>query len=599
VSGLGSVPVRIRALAGAVLERVQDWLAADGLGDARLVVVTRGGVETGAGEGADVVQAAVLGLLRSAQSEHPGRFVLVDADPDAGFGAAAKTAIAASSGAGPEACADAGVAGVGPDPVVAGVPAGVLRAVAVSGEPEVAVRDGRVLVPRLGRAVPAGDAQVWPVSGSVLVTGGTGLIGAVVARHLVAVHGVRDLVLASRRGAAAPGAGLLAAELEGLGARVRVAACDVGDRGALAALVESVEDLRAVVHAAAVLDDGVITALDAGRLGTVLGPKADAAWYLHELTEDLDLDAFVLFSSAAGVLGAAGQGNYAAANSVLDALAAQRRALGLPGASLAWGFWAEASGLTGALDQADRGRLSRGGVLPMSSGEGLALLDAALAARQPCVLPARLDLRRLQAGGDVPALLRGLVRAPARRPGAGPAGPSLRDQLASLPAAERLEAVTETVRGQAATVLGHSAAADVPQAQSFSALGFDSLTAVELRNRLSRLAGVRLPATLVFDYPTPEKLSAYLLECLAPAPGHGEPGMAAIDQLEAMLADAWENAEITKFTTRLESVLGRWKERSDSLAQATSADITDSAADFDQATDDELMKYIDDELGLT
>nr|APD71824.1 type I polyketide synthase 11 [Streptomyces sp.] len=466
---------------GRVLTLLQEWLPDERFADVRLVFLTRGAVAAVPGEGvSDLAHAGVWGLVRSAQSENPGRFALVDVD-------------------------------------VEGDLEGSLSAALASGESEVAVRGGSVLVPRLARAAAAtADVGVeWGAEGTVLVTGASGSLGGLFARHLVAEQGVRHLLLVSRRGAAAEGAEALSAELAGLGAAVSWAACDVADRDGLAAVLAGIpaeHPLTGVVHTAGVLDDGVIGSLTADRLSAVLRPKVDAAWNLHELTAGLDLSAFVLFSSAAGVFGGAGQANYAAGNTFLDALAAHRRAEGLAGTSLAWGLWAEAGGMGAALDADDVSRLGRGGVNALTAAEGVALFDAASAAGQALLVPVKLDLAalRAQAGsGMLPPLLTGLVRMPARRAARGAGGAFARG-LAALPLDERPGAVLELVRGQVAAVLGFAGPEAVDPARSFNEVGFDSLTAVELRNRLGAATGVRLPATLVFDYPTPTVLAEYL-----------------------------------------------------------------------------------------
>jgi acyl transferase domain-containing protein/D-arabinose 1-dehydrogenase-like Zn-dependent alcohol dehydrogenase/acyl carrier protein/predicted alpha/beta hydrolase family esterase len=475
----GDVPdvvvARVRSEAGphegarAALALVQRWLATDALAGSRLVVATRRGIAVGT-QALDLAVAPVWGLVRSAQSEHPGRFVLVDVD-----------------GADPDWAALAGL-----------------------DEPQLAVRGGRVLAPRLTRVSGRRDAVPLDPNGTVLVTGGTGGLGAVFAKHLVQRHGVRRLLLVSRRGADAPGAQELVAELEKLDAQVRVAACDVADRGQLAALLGSLDrPLTAVIHAAGVLDDGVIDSLTPQRLDRVLRPKADAAWHLHELTAGMDLSAFVLFSSVAALLGSPGQGNYAAANAYLDALAAHRRAQGLPATSLAWGLWADA-GMAGTLEETELARLRRMGAEPLSTETGLELFDAARRLDQALLVPVRLDLAALRSqvrSGLAPSLLRGLVPAPARAAGGG----SLAQRLAGVPEADRPRVVLDVVQAQVAAVLGHASAAAVAPDRPFTELGVDSLAAVELRNRLSRATGVRLPSTLVFDHPTPAAISRLLL----------------------------------------------------------------------------------------
>ncbi|WP_415925357.1 SDR family NAD(P)-dependent oxidoreductase [Streptomyces sp. ME19-01-6] len=563
----GDVPGRVRELLTDVLERVREWLADEKLADTRLVVVTRGGVEVFDADTVDLSQAAVHGLLRSAQTEHPDRLWLVDSDTGA-----------------------------------EDIPLDVLAAAMAGQEPELAIRRGAVFVPRLALAdtdTGAGNTTTGalpPREGAVLVTGGTGLIGAAVARHLVSVHGVTDLVLAGRRGMDAPGAAELADELTELGARVRIAACDVADRAAAAELVADIPALRGVVHAAGVLDDGVVTALTPERLATVLRPKVDAAWHLHELTGD-DLDMFVVFSSAAGVLGAPGQANYAAANVFLDALALRRRAAGLPAASMSWGLWGEASGLTAALGEADLRRMSGGGLLPMSTEEGLALFDHALASGRAHTAPIRFDPAGLRGdAATVPALMRTLVRIPLRRATTLDAQ-ALRRRLAEVDPGERLETLLNLVREHVAAVLRYAEPTEIAATQSFTTLGFDSLTAVELRNRLARVAGTRLPTTLVFDYPTPELLSGHLLGLLLPEAETGEWGTEPFDRLEAMLAEEQDDAEVRKVTARLETLLVRWRERSG--ARDTAGEPDTGVDQLGAASEDDLLRYIDDELGLS
>jgi mycoketide-CoA synthase len=356
--------------------------------------------------------------------------------------------------------------------------------------------------------------------GTVLITGGTGTLGGLTARHLVTEHGVRHLLLTSRSGPDAPGAAELQAELGELGAQVTIAACDAADRSALGALLDAIpagHPLTAVVHSTGVLDDGVITTLTHDRVSHVLRPKVDAAVHLHELTLRHDLAAFVIFSSAAGVLGGPGQANYAAANAFLDALAGHRRARGLPATSLAWGHWARTSAMTRKLDGEDLARISRGGLLPMSDEQGLALLDAALRTGEPALVPVSVDtatLRRQAATSVLPTLLRQLVRAPARRTAEAAAAPavgsSLAGRLAGLSSGEQSALLVDLVRTHVAAVLGHAGRESVDADRAFKDLGFDSLTSVELRNRLAAATGLRLPATLTFDYPTPAALAQYL-----------------------------------------------------------------------------------------
>ncbi|OBA78320.1 polyketide synthase [Mycobacterium sp. 1164966.3] len=364
-------------------------------------------------------------------------------------------------------------------------------------------------------------------TGTVLITGGTGMAGSVLARHVVAHHGVRHLLLLSRRGPDAPGAQELSAELSAAGAQVQVVACDAGDREALAKVIADIpvqHPLSAVIHAAGVLDDAVVTSLTPDRVDAVLRAKVDAAWNLHELTRGLDLSAFVMFSSMAGLVGSSGQGNYAAANSFLDGLAAHRRAHRLPAVSLAWGLWDQASAMTGRLDAADLARLGRDGILALSSGEAMELFDTALIVDEPYLAPARIDLAALRSHAvAVPPMFSDLVNAPARRRvddslAAAKSKSALAHRLHGLPEPEQHAVLLDLVRSHIATVLGTITPDAIDPDKAFQDLGFDSLTAVEMRNRLKAATGLALSPTLIFDYPTPNSLASYMRAELAGAP---------------------------------------------------------------------------------
>ncbi|WP_017627845.1 SDR family NAD(P)-dependent oxidoreductase, partial [Nocardiopsis chromatogenes] len=343
-------------------------------------------------------------------------------------------------------------------------------------------------------------------SGTVLITGGTGTLGAHLARHLITGHGVRDLLLTSRRGHAPE----LEAELTALGARVTIAACDAADRDRLAELLEGVDRLTGVVHAAGVLDDAMVTNLTPEQLHTVLRNKADAAWNLHELTLGRDLAAFVLYSSMAGTLGGPGQANYAAANAYLDALAHHRQVRGLPAVSLAWGLWEDASAMSAHLSDTDLARMAREGFPPITAEQGLKMFDAALGLGRAAVLTAPVVPSAVR--GEVPPVLRSLVRTPQRRAAGASAADTdaLAKALAGRDEAGRQELVEGIVREHAAYTLGHGGPDAIDPDTPFRDLGFDSLTAVELRNRLSGATGVRLPATVIFDHPTAAALAAFV-----------------------------------------------------------------------------------------
>ncbi|MFJ4696374.1 thioester reductase domain-containing protein, partial [Streptomyces sp. NPDC088766] len=492
----------VHARTRATLGLVQRWLADERPGAVPLVVVTRGAVATGDEEFLDPAGSAEWGLLRSAQSESPDRIVLVDADT-----------------ADPDALA------------------GPLSAVVASGAAQAAIRDGRVLLPSVLRAPRASRAPVapgapgapgaeddgarrWNPEGTVLITGGTGSLGALFARRLAGEHGARHLLLVSRRGPAAPGVEDLRAELAALGATTTVVAADIADRAALAAVLDAVpaqHPLTGVLHLAGVTDDGLVGDLTPERLDAVLAPKADAAWHLHELTERLDLSAFVLFSSVAGVIGGAGQANYAAANAFLDGLAALRAARGLPASSVAWGLWAQDSGIAGDLDEADIARITRAGFGVISPQQGPRLLDLALALPHPAPVVTPLDLAAMrERPAQVPPLFASLVRRPVRRAAANSerTADDLARRLAVAGEREQLALVLDVVLTATAAVLGHGDPSSLAVEQPFTGLGFDSLTAVELRNRLAAELDLRLPGTLVFDHPTPRVLAEFLRTAL-------------------------------------------------------------------------------------
>ncbi len=482
------VPDAVRSVTTDVLGAVQAWLAAEPLADSRLVVVTRGAVATGADDRvSDLAGAAVWGLLRSAQSEHPGRLVLADLEPGADLDADLLALLAAAAD----------------DPALGG---------------QVAVRSGTAYLPRLVRATGAARTPATLDGGTVLVTGGTGSLGALVSEHLVTAYGVRSLVLASRQGPAAPGADELVRRLAALGATARVVATDVTDRERVGELVRSItadDRLAGVVHTAGVLDDGIVSGITADRLADVLAPKVTAGWWLHEATAELDLDLFVLFSSVAGVLGSPGQAAYAAGNAFLDALAVLRAQRGLPAVSLAWGMW-DTDGMAASINDTDRARVTRAGLVPMTAPVGLGLWDAALTHGGAALVPAVVDLpamRAQTAAGRVPVMLRGLVGPAAKRRRSGTG--AWADRLAGLDPQEARTQVALLVRGMIAQVLGHGGAEAVPADRAFRELGFDSLTAVELRNRINSASGLRLTSTLVFDYPTPAALSEHLYEQLS------------------------------------------------------------------------------------
>ncbi|MEU3664534.1 SDR family NAD(P)-dependent oxidoreductase [Streptomyces sp. NPDC032940] len=440
--------------------------------------------------------------------------------------------------------------------------------------------------------------------GTVLITGGTGGLGALFAEHLVRRYGVRHLLLVSRRGPDADGVPELLARLDALGAEARVEACDVGDRDQLGQLIRTLEQpLTAVIHAAGVLDDGVIESLSSEQVERVMGPKADAALHLHELTADMELSAFVLFSSVAALIGSPGQANYAAANATLDALAAVRRAEGLPATSLAWGLWAEARSMGGTLDESSVARWARMGIDPLSNDLGVELYDTAQLLDTALQVPVRLNsvaLRDSSRTGALPALMRGLVREPARQR-TELTGGSLAEQLAGVPEADRIQVVHELVQTHVAAVLGHASASTIDTGSSFKELGLDSLAAVELRNRLTKATGLRLPTTLVFDHPTPAAVAGLLHDRARGEQDDGSSPMdEALKQMEALLASG-DDSQLAGFELRLRSLGNRLRSVLGALGGTGGGHddtLVEDVDDLEEVSDDEIFELIDKEIGM-
>jgi acyl transferase domain-containing protein/thioesterase domain-containing protein/acyl carrier protein len=488
--GEGDLPGAAHLAAGQTLELLQDWLAGEPLSRSRLVLLARRAVAVADGEVPDLVASPIAGLLRSADREHPGRFSLLDVDDTSASERVLGSALAVTAG-----------------------------------EPQVAIREGVVLVPRLARIKAAERTLTRPLDPgrTVLIAGGTGDGGRLIARHLVAEHGARHLLLASRRGPEAPGAAELEAELAELGAEVSVVACDSADRDQLGAVIGSIpagHPLGAVIHAAGVFEDGLLGNLDPAQLERAMRPKLDTAWNLHELTRDHDLAQFTLFSSLAGIVGKGARAHCAAANAFLDALAVRRHAEGLPATSIAIG-----------------------------SEWGTELYDAALAAGEPLVVIAALDRAALRVearSGALPPILRDLV--PERQRNEVELG-SLATRLAGLPDDEREAAVLALVRTQVAELLGYAAAAEIEPERSFQELGFDSLAAVELRNRLDASTGVPMPIMALANEPTAAGVTRYLVSQLGAAGGseNGTAGGATSGTLVAMLGEAREKGSLDEF----------------------------------------------------
>ncbi|WP_031525344.1 type I polyketide synthase [Streptomyces sp. NRRL F-5123] len=548
--------------------------ALQALGDSRigapLWCVTRGAVSTGPADPLPhPVQAQVWGLGRVAALEHPDRWGgLADLPAEPGADAAARLAA-----------------------VLAGIPRGE------GAEDQTAVRTEGVLARRLDHAAPErGPGRPWQPAGTVLVTGGTGGVGALLARW-AARSGAARLVLTSRRGPDAPGARELAEELRGLGAEVTIAACDAADREAMAGVLAAIpagQPLTAVVHAAGVSDQALIADADDAHLERMLAPKALAARHLHELTRHLELSAFVLFSSVSAVWGSGGQAAYAAANAQLDALAEHRRGLGLPATSVAWGLWGEV-GMATSDEEVDFFR--RRGIRPLEPGLALAALREAVGRPAPASVVAAVDWRRFLPSFTAlrpSALLADLPEAAAdRAEEAGPApqeaGPLLR-KLTGRPAAEQHEILLRHVQGHAAGILGHSGADAVPPGKPFQELGFDSLTAVQLRNELSGSTGLRLPTTVLFDHPTADDLARHLHGLLVADAATGEQHvMAGLDGWDAAHApDAVGEAARNRVAVRLRLLADKW---------AGEGGEADAHGDLEEATAQEIFDLIATEFG--
>ena len=487
-----------------------------------------------------------------------------------------------------------------------------VTAIASAGESELAVRGGAVYARRLIPAPSGSGPRVWTPRGTTLITGGTGTLGAHVAAWL-AERGAEHLLLLSRRGRDAPGAEELARRLETLGAgRVTIESCDVADRERLAAVLAAMpadRPLTAVVHTAAVLDDALISVLSREQIENALRVKAEGARHLHELTADRALDAFVLFSSVAGICGPAGQANYAPGNAYLDALAAHRRARGLAGASIAWGYWAD-GGL--ATDEA-ASQFAHLGLAGMAAGPAVRALERTLTRGDTYAVVCDADWSVLDAARPAPhPLLSELPTVKARAAERSAAGrgtdaaqssdtahhPALAQRAAAaVSAAERERVVVEAVLAESAAVLGRASATGIEPGAAFRDIGFDSLATLRLRNRLAALSGISLPASLVFDHPTPRTVAGYLAGRLAPAPSAPPAAdvLATIGLLEEAVTRDGLEPEARRLAAKRLSALGA---RLSASAAAPDPDGSSLRADLAEAVgDDDLVALVGRALG--
>ncbi|MET9520686.1 type I polyketide synthase, partial [Streptomyces sp. NPDC002994] len=683
--GPGAEPDRpvadeVRAVLHEGLACVQEWLADERVADVRLVILTERAVAAAVDEDVPGLSwSGLWGLLRSAQSEHPGRFGLIDVDAHDLSAAAIPAALGEIAEGASQLAVRKGVL-YAPTLARTQVPTGTSAGPGHPAPPASISSHPAPSHPASSHLATSHQAPDDPASGdspgapgatprtpqlgdgTVVVTGATGMLGRLFARHLAQRHGVRHLLLLSRSGASAPEADALLAGLRELGAEPELVACDAADRDVLRSVLAGIPGTRpltGVVHAAGVLDDGAVEALTPDRIDSVLRSKADAALHLHELVADRQPAAFVLFSGAAGLLGRPGQGNYAAANTFVDALAHHRRAQGLPGLSLAWGLWGEATGMTSHLAERDLGRMRRSGIAPMSNEQGLALFDRALApasdralapaSDRALLVPMRLDLaalgrERAENGPEaVPVLLRALLPADTARHTAARTAPSrhatsaegvgglsavtpeaLADRLAALDGPARGRELLHLVRARVAKVLGHSDPQAVEPGRPFRESGFDSLMSVELRNQLNAATGLRFPATVVFDHPTPRAVAEHIGAELGLDGGDEDAGDAALSNLEALLAAvagmAADDQRRELVRRQLESALvtvgaagtGRTAAAggADGAARAASGASTGSPRpggvpastraaveeQLDSASDDDLLAFIEEQL---